>query len=268
MAPGGQDNYGVTTGFGALSDVKIPAQASGLLQQNILLSHSAGVGDELDADAVRAMMALRIKDLARGHSGVRLITVLRLIELLNRGIVPAVPEKGSVGASGDLAPLAHMCLVLIGRGEAFYDGHRMSGAQALSRCGMEPLELEAAEGLALVNGTQMSTAIGGLAAYDAAQLCKLADIAASMSLEVLMGSRVEFDPRIHQVRPHPGQAAAAHNMRRITQDSQIGHILSQKLWSYPGRLHTQVLPSGSRSKQRWRCLREKSTGNRDELFDQ
>ena len=213
--------YGVTTGFGALSDVKIPAQASGLLQQNILLSHSAGVGDELDADTVRAMMALRIKDLARGHSGVRLITVLRLIELLNRGIVPAVPEKGSVGASGDLAPLAHMCLVLIGRGEAFYDGHRMSGAQALSRCGMEPLELEAAEGLALVNGTQMSTAIGGLAAYDAAQLCKLADIAASISLEVLMGSRVEFDPRIHQVRPHPGQAAAAHNMRRITQDSQI-----------------------------------------------
>ena len=190
-----------------------------------------------------------------------------MIELLNRGIVPAVPEKGSVGASGDLAPMAHMCLVLIGRGEAFYDGHRMSGAQALSRCGMEPLELEAAEGLALVNGTQMSTAIGGLAAYDAAQLCKLADIAAAMSLEVLMGSRVQFDPRIHQVRPHPGQAAAAHNMRRITQDSQI--ISSHKDCGRIQDAYTlRCSPQGSRSKQRGRCLREKSTGNRDEFFDQ
>jgi histidine ammonia-lyase len=213
--------YGVTTGFGALSNVMIGAEAAGLLQQNILLSHSAGVGEELDADAVRAMMALRIKDLARGHSGIRLITVQRLIELLNRGVVPAVPEKGSVGACGDLAPLAHMCLPLIGLGEALYKGERVSGAQALSRCGLEPLQLEAAEGLALLNGTQMSTAIGGLAAYDAEALCKLADIAAAMSLEVLMGSRVQFDPRIHEVRPHPGQAASAYNMRRITQNSEI-----------------------------------------------
>jgi len=217
----GRAIYGVTTGFGALSDVKIGAEAAGLLQKNILLSHSAGVGDELDAEAVRAMMALRIKDLARGHSGIRLITVQRLIELLNRGVVPVVPEKGSVGASGDLAPLAHMCLPLIGLGEAFYEGERMSGARALSRCGLEPLELEAAEGLALVNGTQMSTAIGGLAAYAAGTLCKLADIAAAMSLEVLMGSRVQFDPRIHEVRPHPGQAASASNMRRIIQNSEI-----------------------------------------------
>jgi histidine ammonia-lyase len=213
--------YGVTTGFGALSGVKICAEDAGLLQRNILLSHSAGVGAELGAEAVRAMMALRIKDLARGHAGIRLITVQRLVELLNSGVVPAVPEKGSVGACGDLAPLAHMCLPLIGLGEAFYEGERMSGARALSRCGLEPLELEAAEGLALVNGTQMSTAIGGLAAYYAEAVCKLADIAAAMSLEVLLGSRVQFDPRIHEVRPHPGQAASARNMRRITQGSEI-----------------------------------------------
>ncbi len=217
----GRAVYGVTTGFGALSDVKIGVEAAALLQKNILLSHSAGVGGELDANTVRAMMALRIKDLARGHSGIRLITVQRLIELLNRGVVPAVPEKGSVGASGDLAPLAHMCLPLIGLGEAFYEGERLSGAEALRRCGLEPLELEAAEGLALVNGTQMSTAVGALAAHDAEALCKLADIAAAMSLEVLMGSQVQFDPRIHEVRPHPGQAASAFNMRRIIQNSEI-----------------------------------------------
>ncbi len=212
---------GVTTGFGALSDVVIAAEAAGLLQENILLSHSAGVGDLLSADAVRAMMALRVKDMARGHSGIRLETVHRLIDLLNCGIVPAVPEKGSVGASGDLAPMAHMCLVLIGRGEAFYEGAMLCGAEALARCAIAPLRLEAGEGLALVNGTQMSTAIGGLAVYDAGELAKLSDIAAAMSLEVLMGSRVEFDPRTHRVRPHPGQAAAASNMRRITQNSDI-----------------------------------------------
>jgi histidine ammonia-lyase len=167
------------------------------------------------------MMALRVKDLARGHSGIRIETVHRLIDLLNCGIVPAVPEKGSVGASGDLAPMAHMSLVLIGRGEAFYEGSIMSGAEALGKCGLAPLRLEAGEGLALVNGTQMSTAIGGLAVYDAVELSKLSDIAAAMSLEVLMGSRVEFDPRIHRVRPHPGQAAVANNMRRITQNSDI-----------------------------------------------
>jgi histidine ammonia-lyase len=217
----GRAIYGVTTGFGALSDVKIGAEAAGLLQKNILLSHSAGVGDELDASSVRAMMALRIKDLARGHSGIRLATVQRLVELLNRGVVPVVPEKGSVGACGDLAPLAHMCLPLIGLGEVYYKGKRMSGAEVLSRCGFEPLQLEAAEGLALVNGTQMSTAIGGLAVYDAEVLSKLADIAASISLEVLMGSRTQFDPRIHEVRPHPGQAASAKNMRRITRNSEI-----------------------------------------------
>lgn len=213
--------YGITTGFGALSDVIISPEDTRTLQENILKSHAVGVGNFLDRETVRAVMALRIKDLARGHSGIRLETVQRLVELLNRGVWPVIPEKGSVGASGDLAPMAHMGLVLIGLGEAFYEGERLSGAEVLMRCELEPLQLEAAEGLALVNGTQVSNAIGGLTVYDALRLSRMADIAAAMSLEVLMGSRTEFDPRIQRVRPHPGQAAAADNMRRITLNSEI-----------------------------------------------
>jgi len=213
--------YGVTTGFGALSDVTISREDTRRLQENILMSHAAGVGDILDKETVRAVMALRIKDLARGHSGICLETVSHLIDLLNRGVCPVVPEKGSVGASGDLAPLAHLSLVLIGQGEAFYEGQRISGIEALKKCGLKPLQLKAGEGLALVNGTQVMTAIGGLSLYDAIELSKMTDIAAAMSLEVLMGSKTEFDKRIHQVRPHPGQATAADNMDRITRDSEI-----------------------------------------------
>ena len=217
----GKTIYGVTTGFGALSDVAISKEETRQLQENIIMSHSAGVGGFLDEETVRAVIALRVKELARGHSGIRLETVLCLQELLNRGICPVVPEKGSVGASGDLAPLAHLSLVLLGKGEAFYQGQRIPGGEALKRCGMKPVRLEAGEGLALVNGTQVMTAIGGLAVYDALRLSKVADIAAAMSLEVLMGTNVEFDPRIHRVKPHPGQISAADNMRRITQDSEI-----------------------------------------------
>lgn len=213
--------YGVTTGFGALSNVIISKKDTRQLQENILMSHAAGVGNILDKETVRAVMALRIKDLARGHSGIRLATVHRLIELFNHGVYSVVPEKGSVGASGDLAPLAHLSLVLLGMGEAFYEDKRMSGSEVLKRCGMEPHQLEAAEGLALVNGTQLMTAVAGLAVYDALKLSKMADIATAMSLEVLLGSRTEFDPRIHQVRPHPGQATSADNMYRITQNSEI-----------------------------------------------
>ena len=213
--------YGVTTGFGALSDVTISKEDTERLQENILMSHAAGVGNMLDEETVRAIMALRIKDLARGHSGICLETVTHIIDLLNNGIYPVVPEKGSVGASGDLAPLAHLCLVLIGQGEAFYKDQRISGIDALEKCGLKPLTLKAGEGLALVNGTQVMTAIGGLSIYDASNLSKMTDVAAAMSLEVLMGSKTEFDQRIHQVRPHPGQAAAANNMDRITKDSEI-----------------------------------------------
>lgn len=213
--------YGVTTGFGALSDVSISKKDTGRLQKNILMSHAAGVGEPFDDEVVRAIMALRIKDLARGHSGIRLETVCCLMDLLNKGVCPVVPQKGSVGASGDLAPLAHLALVLLGMGEAFYENKRISGARAMKECGIAPLQLEAAEGLALVNGTQVMTALGGLAVYDAVRLAKLTDIAAAMSLEVLLGSRTEFDSRIHQIRPHAGQITAADNMDRIVHDSEI-----------------------------------------------
>lgn len=213
--------YGITTGFGALSDVIISKRDTRRLQENILMSHAAGVGNIFDRETVRAITALRIKDLARGHAGIRLETVQRLIALLNKGIHPVVPEKGSVGASGDLAPLAHLSLVLIGQGEAIFEGKRISGLEALHRAGMKPLRLEAGEGLALVNGTQVMTAVGALAVYDATRVSKMIDIAAAMSLEVLMGTRTEFDPRIHQVRPHAGQSAAAGNMDRLTRNSEI-----------------------------------------------
>ena len=217
----GRRIYGVTTGFGALSDVAISPKDTRRLQENILMSHAAGVGHPLEAEIVRAVMALRVNDFALGHSGIRRETARQLLELLNRGVIPIVPEKGSVGASGDLAPLAHLALVLIGRGEALHAGRRFSGAEALAAVGLDPLELESAEGLALVNGTQVMTAIGALAVEDAGRLSKLTDVATAMSLEVLMGSRMEFNPRIHAVRPHPGQAAAAANMERMTRTSEI-----------------------------------------------
>jgi len=213
--------YGITTGFGALSDVAISRKDTRRLQENVLMSHAAGVGEPLDEETVRATMALRIKDLARGHSGIRLETVQHLLALLNGGVCPVIPQKGSVGASGDLAPLAHLALVLVGLGEAFFKGQRMSGRRALSKCGLTPIRLESGEGLALVNGTQVMTAIGALAIDRAVTLSKMTDIAAAMSLEVLMGSRTEFNKRIHQIRPHPGQASVADNMERIIQNSEI-----------------------------------------------
>ena len=217
----GQTIYGITTGFGALSDVAISSADTRQLQLNILMSHAAGVGKPLPMEIVRAIMALRVKDLARANSSASLATVEQLVALVNKGITPVVPEQGSVGASGDLCPLAHLALVLIGMGEAFFEGQRVSGAEALEACGLDPIRLGAGEGLALVNGTQVMTAIGALAVYDARRLCKLSTIAASMSLEVLMGSRTEFDRRIHDVRPHRGQGIIAENMLRITQNSEI-----------------------------------------------
>jgi histidine ammonia-lyase len=213
--------YGVTTGFGALSDVVISQEDARTLQKNLIMSHAAGVGPILETEAVRAIMALRIKDFARGNSGIRIETVDLLAKLLNLGVSPVVPEKGSVGASGDLAPLAHLALVLVGLGEAYYRGERLSGQEALNRCGLKPLELGAGEGVALVHGTQVMTAIGGLSVYDALRLSKIADLVAAMTLEVLMGSRTEFHQRIHERRPHPGQGAAADNMERITRNSEI-----------------------------------------------
>lgn len=213
--------YGITTGFGAMCNVTISEEETRMLQENIIMSHASGVGDPFPEDVVRAIMAIRIHDLALGYSGIRLETMQYLETFLNRKVVPVIPEKGSVGASGDLAPTAHLGLVLIGMGEAFYQGQRLSGADVLARLGLSPLTLEAGEGLALINGTQVMTAIAALVVYDAIRLAKLADIACAMSLEVLMGSASEFDPRIHQIRPHSGQISAAANMRLLTQDSEI-----------------------------------------------
>ena len=217
----GERIYGVTTGFGALSDVAISQADTKKLQKKILLSHAAGMGNEMSEDVVRAMMALRVNDFCRGNSGLRLETIEKLAAVLNSGIVPVVPEKGSVGASGDLVPMAHLSLVLIGLGEARVDGVKMSGAEALAKKQITPLVLEAGEGLALINGTQFMIAIGCLALHDALNLCKHADIAASMSLETLMGTRAAFDPRIHRARPHHGQMKAAANMLKITENSEI-----------------------------------------------
>ncbi len=213
--------YGVTTGFGALSDVAISKSDTRRLQLNILKSHAVGVGPALDDEVVRAMMTLRVKDFARGNAGVRIETVDALAHLINRNILPVIPAQGSVGASGDLVPLAHMGLVLIGEGAAHLEGRTVSGREALKAGGLTPLTLEAGEGLALINGTQAMTALGALAVHDASRMAVHTDLAAAMSLEVLMGSKTEFDPRIHQMRPHPGQAIAAETMDRITRGSEI-----------------------------------------------
>ncbi len=213
--------YGLTTGFGALSDVVISKSQAKQLQRNILMSHAAGVGNYLDEEVVRAVLLLKINNLAKGYAGIKLETLKTLVDMFNKGVYPLMPEKGSVGASGDLAPLAHMALVLIGQGEAVFNGRIMSGKTAMEEAGINLVDLDAGEGLALINGTQVMTAIGVLAVYDALNLLKTADIAAGMSLEVLLASNIELDKKIHDVRPHPGQIISADNLRRITQNSEI-----------------------------------------------
>jgi histidine ammonia-lyase len=213
--------YGITTGFGALSDVVISRDKGRQLQKNILMSHAAGVGDPFPDEIVRLILALMINSKAKGYSGLRWKTLQTLVELFNRGVIPQIPAKGSVGASGDLAPLAHLSLVLIGRGKARFNGRLMSGAQALKRAEIDPVTLAEGEGLALINGTQVMTAIGTWTLHKAAQLAKLADVSASMSLEVLLGSNTQFHKRIHRVRPHKGQIQSAANMRLVTNDSEI-----------------------------------------------
>ena len=213
--------YGVNTGFGKLSDVRIPADRLCDLQVNLLRSHACGLGNPLSDAEVRAMILLRANVLAKSLSGVRKDTIEMLIALLNAGVHPVVPEKGSVGASGDLAPLAHLALVLIGEGEAVFHGERIGGGEALRRAGLAPLRLEAKEGLALLNGTQAMTAVASLALYDAQRLVRLADVAGAMSLEALCGTPVAFDTRIQEARPHRGQAAAARHLTALLERSEI-----------------------------------------------
>jgi histidine ammonia-lyase len=213
--------YGVTTGFGAFQHISIPADRIRDLQRNLILSHCAGVGEPLPEEVVRAMLLLRANALAKGYSGVRVSTVDRLLEMLNRGVHPVVPSQGSVGASGDLAPLSHMAAVLIGEGEAIYRGKRMPARKALRAARISPVALEAKEGLALTNGTQAMTAIGVLALADAEQLVDTADVAAAMSLEAVKGKSTPFDPRVHAVRAHPGQAMSARAIRRMIRGSVL-----------------------------------------------
>jgi histidine ammonia-lyase len=213
--------YGVNTGFGALSEVHISPSDVRDLQRNLLRSHACGVGPDLPTHEVRAMMVLRAQVLALGYSGVREDLVDRIIAVLNAGVVPRIPAQGSVGASGDLAPLAHLGLVLIGEGEATFAGEPMSGREALARAGIEPLVLEAKEGLALINGTQYMAGLGALSLLEGARLAALADVAGAMSLEALKGSGRPFDERLMRVRPHPGQADSAANLRRLLEGSAI-----------------------------------------------
>ncbi|HYP25376.1 MAG TPA: histidine ammonia-lyase [Blastocatellia bacterium] len=217
----GEVVYGINTGFGALSDVMIPPDRLRELQVNLVRSHACGIGEPLPERAVRAMILQRANVLAKGFSGCRALVIESLLRMLNAGVHPVIPSRGSVGASGDLAPLAHLALVVIGEGEALYRGGRMSGGEALARAGLTPLSLEAKEGLALLNGTQAMTAVGGLSLIAAERLANAADFTGAMSLEALKGTPAAFDYRIHAVRPHPGQMASARRLRELIEESEI-----------------------------------------------
>jgi len=217
----GRTVYGVNTGFGKLSDVSIDRGDLIQLQLNLVRSHSCGLGDPLSEPEARAMLLLRANVLASGFSGARALVIDTLVAMLEKGVTPVIPEKGSVGASGDLAPLAHLALAAIGEGEVFYEGERLPAANALQHAQIAPLQLEVKEGLALLNGTQAMGAVGALALYRAERLIRLADVAGAMSLESLKGTPVAFDERIHAARPHPGQLAVAAHLRELLQDSEI-----------------------------------------------
>jgi len=231
LAAGDAPVYAVNTGVGLLADVRVPAEQLEQLQRNVVRSHAVGVGDPLGRAEVRAMMLIRANVLAKGFSGIRPLVAERLCDLLNRGVTPVVPSQGSVGASGDLAPLAHIALVLIGEGEAEYQGNRLSGAEALVRAGIEPIVLASKEGISLVNGTQAMLAVGCLELLQAETLALAADTVCAMSLDGLRGTPRAFDPRVHEVRPHPGQVASAANLARLLEGSEIreSHITCRRV---------------------------------------
>ena len=229
--------YGVNTGFGSLVDTRIEAEDLEALQTNLLRSHAAGAGDELEREAVRALLLTRLNALAKGYSGIREAVLDLLVGMLNERVHPVVPSRGSLGASGDLAPLAHLAVVLIGEGEARVsprdterasgepradvDGNRLPGDEALAASGLEPVTLQAKEGLALINGTQLTTGLAALALLDAERALRAADAAGALTTEVTMSTTANCDPAIHEVRPHAGQAASARNVKRLTADSEV-----------------------------------------------
>src|SRR5580658_7228692 len=221
LAAGDAPVYGVNTGVGLLADVRIAPSDLDQLQRNVVRSHCAGVGDPLTRAEVRAMMLIRANVLAKGYSGIRPVVAQRLCDLLNRGVTPQVPSQGSVGASGDLAPLAHMAAVLMGEGEAEYEGAVYAGGVALRRAGLEPLTLRAKEGISLINGTQAMLAIGCLELLAAEVLADSADVICAMTLDALRGTPRAFDPRLHAARPHPGQVESAARLRQLLEGSEI-----------------------------------------------
>lgn len=213
--------YGITTGFGDFKDQIIPLDKVQLLQANIVASHATGVGPLLTPAVVRAMMIVRVQTFLKGHSGVRLEVIQTLLAMINRGVYPLVPSQGSLGASGDLAPLAHVALVLIGAGEALYKGETLPGAEAMRRAGIPTVRLEAKEGLALTNGTALISSFGALTVYKANLIAESADIIAALSIEALGGTPMAFDPRLHNARPHPGQVASAARLRALLEGSRL-----------------------------------------------
>ena len=213
--------YGITTGFGKFSDVTISEEDTAQLQENLIMSHACGVGNPLSKEISKTIMILRVNNLAKGYSGIRLSTLNVLVEMINKNVYPIVPEKGSLGASGDLAPLAHLVLVMLGKGEAIYEGVRMSGQEAMDKAGIKTTALSSKEGLALINGTQVMTAVGVITLYDAKMLMALSDISASLTIEGLKGITDAFDERLHLVRPHPGQINTASNLLRILEGSKL-----------------------------------------------
>ncbi|MDP8958653.1 MAG: histidine ammonia-lyase [Actinomycetota bacterium] len=221
MWSGGEVVYGVTTGFGALVDQRIPLEESRSLQVALLRSHAAGVGQPLPDPLVRAMLLLRARTLAQGHSGVRPLLVERYLELLRRDLLPVVPEQGSVGASGDLAQFAHLALPLIGEGRLKDGGQALPAAGALRRHGLEPIELEAKEGLSLLNGTEGMLAYGVLGLHRALRLARATDVACALSVEALLATDRAYQPEVHRLRPHPGQLASAGNLARLLEGSEI-----------------------------------------------
>ncbi|MFC4810523.1 histidine ammonia-lyase [Paenibacillus sp. GCM10023250] len=219
LVAAGEIVYGVSTGFGKFSDVHISSQDTARLQINLIRSHACAVGQPLPADAVRAIMLLRANALAKGYSGIRPETLQLLIDCLNHDVLPVVPEQGSLGASGDLAPLSHVALVLMGEGEAFYRGERLPGAAALAKAGLRPIALQAKEGLALINGTQIMTAIGTLTYVKAQRLARIADVIAALTVEGLRGIPDAFAEEVQLARPYPEQIGVARNLRALLRGS-------------------------------------------------
>jgi len=233
--------YGVTTGIGEFARIKISPEQVEELQARIVHSHAAGIGGPTDAEVVRGAMLLRANTLSKGHSAIRLEVLESLVGMINNGVVPYVHKKGSVGASGDLSPLSQVAEVVMGKGYAWYDGELLDGGEAMKRAGVKTWVLQSKEGLALINGTQMFTAEGALALYDAYHLLKTAQIAASTTIDALLAPNAAYDPRVHKIRPYPGQNAVAANIRKLREGSELAEMATKVQEAYSLRCVPQVL---------------------------